>query len=106
MIAKLKTAINTLKGSLSGASRSHYRERALDQNRAEGERPYQCLSDEEVKEQYVRAIGRVRDADEGGLHLSPIIDRGWNLSQQWETRGNDKEELDEALREAGYEVEK
>lgn len=103
MIAKIKTAINSLRGSLSGASREHYQERALDQNRADGDRPYKSLSDEEVKAQYVAAIARVRDADEGGLHLSPIIDKGWNLSQEWEERGNEKEELEQALRDAGYE---
>ena len=104
MIGKLKTVFHTLQGSLSGASREHYQNRELDQNRAEGDRPYKSLSNEEVKSQYVSAIGTVRDADEGGMHLSSTIDRGWNLSKEWEARGNDKEELDAALQEAGYEV--
>jgi hypothetical protein len=106
MITKLKTAINSLRGLLSGASRSHYRKRTLDQNRAEGDRPYQGFSDEEVKAQYVSAIGRVRDANKEEAHLFPIIDRGWHLSKEWEPRGNDSEELNQALRDAGYEVEK
>lgn len=105
MFQKLKTTINTVRGSLSGASRSHYRKRALDENRADGDRQYRHLSDEEVKAEFVKATGRVRDADEAGLHLSPIIDRGWNLSQEWKARGNDDEELTKALQEAGYDVE-
>lgn len=104
LVDRVRTAINTLRGSLSGASRSHYKERALDENRADGERPYEDWPDERVKSEYVNAIGRVRDADEGGLHLSPVIDRGWNLSQEWNERGNDPDELDEALEEAGYDV--
>lgn len=88
-------------GSLHGASQKHYQDRALDQNRSKGDRPYKEWPDERVKAEYVEATGQVRDADEGGLHLSPTIDRSWNLRQEWEARGNDLSELDTALEEAG-----
>ncbi len=105
MIRQLKTILNTIRGSSSGASRGYYRRRALDENRANGDRPYEHLDDEELLSEYVAAVGRIRDADEGGLHLSPVIDRAWNLSEEWRERGNDESELTAALQEAGYDVE-
>lgn len=105
VIGRIRTAINTIRGSLSGASSNYYSKRGLDEKRSEGERPYQDLDDEEIKLRYVQYVGMVRDSDGGGFHLSPYIDKGWNLRQEWRTRDNDIEELNAALREAGYEVE-
>lgn len=101
LFGRLRSWCRALRGSLSGAPRSHYRSRALDPNRSEGERPYADLSDEQVKRRYVKATLRVRNADSGGLHLSPIIDRGSNLRGEWRKRGNDVDELDAALEAAG-----
>lgn len=103
VMARLKTAWNTLRGSLSGASESHYEKRMLDTNRSKGDRPYKHLSDEELKQRYVQSVGRVREAD-SGYGMSPVVDKGWNLKQEWKARGNDDEELTEALQEAGYDV--
>lgn len=38
-------------------------------------------------------VSTVRNADEGGFHLSPTIDRGSLLREEWVERGNDVTEL-------------
>lgn len=84
-------------------TRKGLRRKGYDQNRVE-ERPYKDLSDKQVKRRYVQNTGQVRDADKAGMHLSPLIDKGVMMSKEWRKRGNDSGELDEALREAGYDV--
>lgn len=72
---------------------SGYRRQGLDTARADGDRPYKRLDDETLKQEYADAVSTVRNADEGGFHLSPTIDRGWLLREEWIERDNDVTEL-------------
>ena len=79
------------------------RDRGSGPNRTEP-RPYQDLSDEVLKSEYVEAVLQAREAESGGIHLSPTINKGSLLRQEWRERGNEIDTLSQALEEAGYET--
>ena len=94
----------TLNGTLLSALRYYDPDRIQkDSNRASS-RLYQDLTDEEVKSQYVNAVQTVREAESDGMGLSPVVNKGSELRQEWRERGNDIDALSEALEDAGYSI--
>lgn len=63
-----------------------------DPNRAEGERPYEDMPEDQLRKEYRQLGQRIRESD-SGFGLSPLIDRNWNLRKELEHRDIDPEEV-------------